>query len=227
MSLRRSTVALWIALLSAPACKPSGASGGETSPPVFAAAIEARDAIGVYEALEGLIAAEKDSRDDRQLAYDAILGWDDGSAAYAFARAALAGRLVEKRGLQASDLVAEVEAYALRCRAQEPDFREGAATRMLGTLYVLAPGRFLKQGDSEKGLEILEGEVAAHPERVVGRLRLAEAYIALGEVDPALPHLCAAIAGEAQLGAEERRLLRRLIADAGGDAALGCGGAAA
>ena len=41
----------------------------------------------------------------------------------------------------------------------------------------------IKHGDSETGLELLEAEVKAHPERLVSQLRLAEAYIALG--DPA------------------------------------------
>ncbi|MBK8264154.1 MAG: hypothetical protein IPK80_22800 [Nannocystis sp.] len=215
---------LGVGLCVASACKHSSTeASGEAAPPAFAAAVTAKDPIAVYEALERLIGEQRDSRDDRQFAYDSIQSWsDDGSPAYAFARAAVAGRLVEKRGLQAGELVAEVESYIRRCRESEPDFREGAATRMLGTLYVLAPARLLKHGDSEAGLELLEAEVMAHPERLEGHLRLAEAYVAFGESDPAMPHLCAALAGEARLGADDRRLLARLIADAGGAAALGC-----
>ncbi len=223
----RKFAALLLGALLVTACKPStGGGGAESVPPTFQAAVAAHDAVAVYQALESLIDAEKDSREDRQFAYDTIQGWDDGSPAYAFARAAIAGRLVEKRGLQAGELVAEVESYCMRARAADPDFREGAATRMLGTLYVLAPGRLLKHGDSEKGLELLEGEAKAHPDRVEGRLRVAEAYIAFGEVESALPHLCAAIAGEQGLGAGDRRLLKRLIDDAGGESALGCAGGA-
>lgn len=227
MGPRKFAALLFGALVVVTACKPSTSGGAaESVPPTFQAAVAAHDALAVSQALESLIDAEKDSREDRQFAYDTIQGWDDGSPAYAFARAAIAGRLVEKRGLQAGDLVAEVESYCMRARAADPDYREGAATRMLGTLYVLAPGRLLKHGDSEKGLEILEGEAEAHPERVEGRLRLAEAYIAFGEAEPAFPHLCAAIAGESKLGAGDRRLLKRLIDDAGGEAALGCAGGA-
>lgn len=220
-AMRRWILAAFVAV-SAAGCRPKA----DTHNPNFAAAAEKRDPIAVYEALEALIDAQKDTKADREDAYALVQGWDDGSAAYAFARAAIAGRLAENRGLQAGGLVGEAEAYARRAREKEPDFREGSATRMLGTLYVLAPSRLLKHGDSEAGLELLEKEAAAHPERLVGRLRLAEAYLALGDPDPAKEHLCAAKKGEASLGAGDRRLLAKLVEDAGGQDELGCGGAA-
>jgi hypothetical protein len=202
-------------------------SSGTTNNPNFAAAAEQRDAIAVYEALEALVDAQKDTKQDREDAYAMIEGWDDGSRAYAFARAAIAGRLAENRGLQAGGLVTEAESYARRCREKEPDFREGSATRLLGTLYVLAPSRLLKHGDSETGLSLLEDEVKAHPDRLISRLRLAEAFIALGDPDPSREHLCVVKQGEAQLSAGDKRLLAKLIGEVGGEEELGCKPAAA
>lgn len=215
--MRRWTLA--VAFVALAACRPQG----PVDNPVFAEASEARDPIAVYEALEALIEAQKDTKGDREDAYAVISGLaDDGSAAYAFARAAIAGRLAENRGLQAGGLVTEAETYARRVREKEPDFRDGAATRMLGTLYVLAPSRLVKHGDSETGLELLEKEVEAHPGRPVSRLRLAEAYIALSDPDPAKEHLCAVKAAEGELGAGDRRLLAKLIEESGGAEALAC-----
>jgi tetratricopeptide (TPR) repeat protein len=214
----RSTL-LAAVLVALAGCRPHGTVNN----PTFAASAEARDPIAVYEALEALIDAEKDTKADREDAYAVISSWEEETPAYAFARAAIAGRLAENRGLQAGGLVTEAEAYARKAREMEPDFREGSATRMLGTLYILAPSRLLKHGDSETGLEMLEEEVEAHPGRPVSRLRLAEGYIALGDPDPAKEHLCAAKAAESELGAGDRRLLAKLIEESGGVDALGCG----
>jgi len=190
-------------------CKPTAAV---TTNPAFA---DAKTPITVYERLESLIDAGKDSKKDREDAYRHVQTLDDGTPAYFFARAAIAGRLAEKRGAEAGLLVTEAEDYARRARAVEPDFLDGSATRLLGSLYVLAPGRLLRHGDSETGLELLEGEAKAHPDRLVSRLRLAEAYIALNDPDPATEHLCAVQAGEASLSNGDKKLLAKLVADAG------------
>lgn len=205
---RTLLVAALVVAAAALACKPKA----DLNNPSFA---EARSAVEVYERLEALIDAQKDSKQDREDAYALVVQRADSSADYYFARAAVAGRLAENRGLQALGLVTEAEDYARRVRAIEPDYREGAATRMLGTLYVLAPPSLVKHGDSETGLELLEVEVQAHPERLTSRLRLAEAYIALGDPEPAKEHLCVVQRGEAQLSAGDRRLLAKLLADAG------------
>lgn len=200
--------AVLAAALAGPGCKPKA----NLNNPAF---VETRSAIEVYERLEALIDAQKDGKQDREDAYALVVDRAESTAAYYFARAAVAGRLAENRGLQAMGLVTEAEDYARRARAIDPDFREGSATRMLGTLYVLAPPSLLAHGDSEDGLELLENEVKAHPERLISRLRLAEAYIALGDPDPGKEHLCVVQRGEAQLSAGDRRLLAKLLADAG------------
>ena len=206
--MRTVLAAVLVAALAGPGCKPKA----NLNNPSFA---DTRSAIEVYERLEALIDAQKDGKQDREDAYALVIERADTSPEYYFARAAVAGRLAENRGLQAMGLVAEAEDYARRVRAIDPDFRAGAATRMLGTLYVLAPPSLVEHGDSEDGLELLEGEVQTHPDRLISRLRLAEAYIALGDPDPGKEHLCVVQRGESQLSAGDRRLLAKLIADAG------------
>ncbi|MBZ5713315.1 tetratricopeptide repeat protein [Nannocystis pusilla] len=206
------------ALLALAACRPHGNAAN----PKFAAAAEGRDPLAVYEALEAQIDAGTATKQDREDAYALITSWEEDTAAYAFARAAIAGRLAENRGAQAGGLVTEAEAYARKAREKEPDFREGAATQLLGSLYVAAPSRLLKHGDSETGIELLEQEVEAHPGRVVAQLRLASGYITLGDQDSAKEPLCAAKGAEDRLGAGDRRLLAKLIEEAGGAEALAC-----
>lgn len=202
-------VAVLAAALAGVGCKPTAAV---TTNPAFA---DAKSPIDVYQRLEARIDEGKDSKKDREDAYRHVQTLDDGTPGYFFARAAIAGRLAEKRGAEAGLLVTEAEDYARRARAVDPDFLDGSATRLLGSLYVLAPGRLLRHGDSESGLELLENEVKAHPDRLIGRLRLAEAYIALNDPDPATEHLCAVQAGEATLSNGDKKLLAKLVADVG------------
>jgi hypothetical protein len=208
-------VTLTAALAIVGACKPKG-----TVDPSIAE-VEA-DAVAVHEALEQRIAAGGGSEAERASALEkARVAPDDGSAAYAYARAAVAGRMAEERGLQALDLLDEISDWSSRSIERDPKFSGMAATRMLGTLHVLA-GRHFKGGDSEHGLELLEQVLEAHPDAVVNHLRVAEAYVALGDPEPAFERLCVSLAGRAQLTTEEQRLLDALVADAGGAEVLGC-----
>jgi hypothetical protein len=183
--------------------------------PELTAAADRHDALAVSDALEALIDAQQDTLADRQYAYDAVHVDQEDTAPVLYARAAVTGRLVQRKGLLGAHLVPEIERCARRSRDLDPDFRDGAATRLLGTLYVLAPAAVLQHGDSEAGLELLEGLARRHPEAVENDLRLAEAYIALGDPVPAVPHLCRCLAHEAELHADDQRLLRQLVKDAG------------
>lgn len=181
------------------------------------------DPVAVYEALERDIG---DGRDSEQARVDALArverSPDDGTAAYAFVRAALLGRVAELRGADAGKLVTSAEQWARKSLERDPSYRDQAATAMLGSLYVMAPGRLLEHGDSESGLEMLEQLVAAAPARIDLHLRLAQAYLHLGDDDGARPELCASLAGREQLRGDERKLLDALVGDAGGAAALAC-----
>ncbi len=178
-------------------------------------AVGENDALAIADALEALIAAGLDTKADRDYAYRAVRTRPVDTAAYCYARAVVTGRLVQQKGLLGADKVGEVEHYARRSRQLDPNFRDGAATRMLGTLYVVAPAALLKHGDSETGVELLEELTEKRPDVLENHLRLAEAYIALGDHDPAKEHLCIAAAGKARLRLDDQALLNQLFKDAG------------
>jgi len=181
------------------------------------------DPVAVYDALETEIAAATDSEQERVDALAQVeRAADDGTAGYAFVRAALNGRVAELRGANAGRLVTEAEGWARKSLERDAKYRDGAATQMLGSLYVMAPARLLEHGDSETGLEMLEGLVEAQPSAPRYRLRLAQAYLHLGDDDAAKPHLCASLPARAELRGDEQTLLDKLVQDAGGAAGLGC-----
>jgi hypothetical protein len=194
-------------------------SGCVSRPPVvnpaLVAAAEQGDALVTADALEALIEHGADTPADREFAYAAVQKNVQDTAAYAFARASVTGRLVQQRGLRGAQLVGEVEEWALRSRQLDPGFRDGAATRLLGTLYVIAPATFLDRGDSEHGVELLEQLVQERPDVVENQLRLAEAYISLGDPDPAAPHLCVCLARREALRHDDQELLDQLVKTAG------------
>ncbi len=209
-------LALW--LVGCP--KPPGSADVD---PAIAHAAASADALEVYQQLETLIASGADTEDDRQFALQRVEKiQDDGTAAYAFARAALLGRVAELRGLRAGKLVTDVERYALLSIERDPLFFAKAATRMLGSLYVMAPARLVEHGDSEDGLELLEQLAREHPDEVLNHLRAAEAFIHLGDAEPALAYLCTTLSVREALRSDDRALLERLIADVGGSETLQC-----
>lgn len=175
--------------------------------------VEAVDALALSDALEALIAEGRDTPVDREAAYDELPRFTERNAAYYFARAAITGRLVQQRGLRVANLVEDVEHAAMKSVKLDPTFRDGAAKRLLGTLYVIAPAALLKHGNSEAGLEILEALTEEHPDTMENHLRLAEAYISLGDPEPACPHLRRCINEMASLRPDEQRLLEQLFSD--------------
>ncbi|MEE9385300.1 MAG: tetratricopeptide repeat protein [Nannocystaceae bacterium] len=170
------------------------------------------DVLAIQARLEAHISSGAASEEDRERAYARVQVPDDGTAAYAFARAAVAGRVAEVRGLSATKLVRETEAYARLSLDRDPEFRRGAARRMLGTLYVMAPN-LVRHGDSEDGLELLERQVDRYPDDPANHLRLAEGYLALGDPEAARQPLCQAAMNmrRSERTAEQQRLLRQLL----------------
>lgn len=206
---------LVLALLACTAVSCATGQGGSVHAELESA-VGANDALAISDALEKLIATGADTPADRQLAYDSICNDHVDTAPATFARAAVTGRLVQQRGLLGADLVDDVERSAMRSRELDLGFRDGAATRLLGTLYVIAPATFLEHGDSERGLELLEGLVEARPDIPENQLRLAEAYIALRDPMPAQPHLCRALEARDALRWDDQALLDRLVESVGG-----------
>lgn len=209
--MRAPQLLLAAALLALPAC-----NGKVVEPHTqLVAAAAKNNGLALSDALEALIAAGQDTPEDRAYAYEKVKAYEENTAAYAFARAAVTGRLVQQKGLLAANLVSEVERFARQSRDLDPNFRDGAATRMLGTLYVIAPASLLQHGDSERGLELLEQQVKERPAILENHLRLAEAYVALGDAEPARPHLCRCLAGKSALRRDDQKLLAQLMVDAG------------
>jgi len=211
--VRRSAVAALFALAVLAGC--TAARPVRPAHPELVALVEDGDALALSDALEALIAAGLATLADRQYAWAIVRTQHADTAAAAFARAAITGRVVQEQGLRAAKLVADVEEYARRSRALDPHFRDGAATRLLGTLYVIAPATLLDHGDSETGLQLLEQLTAQHPDVPENHLRLAEAYVTLRDHDPARPHLCFCLARRTALRPDEQALLRGLIEEAG------------
>jgi len=181
------------------------------------------DCLAVSDELEALIEAGTDTSDARAAAYDKVRQAPCEGVGQSFGRAAVTGRIVQQKGLLAANLVRDVEFYARRSRDLEPGFRDFASTRMLGTLYVLAPAALLKHGDSETGLEMLETLAHDHPTVPENHLRLAEAYVSLGDNASARPHVCDTLAVRTKLRRDDQNLLNQLFAQlTAGGKSLGC-----
>ncbi len=183
--------------------------------PELAAVAQRGDTLALSDALEALIAEGQDTPADRAYAYSVVRKQEPNTAAAAYARASITGRLVQDRGLRAATLIRDVERYGLRSRELDPNFRDGAAALLLGKLYVMAPTTLLKHGDSETGLELLEEITTAHPDKPENHLRLAEAYVTLHDPEPAGPHVCFCLAHRAVLRPDDQQLLQGLLDEAG------------
>jgi hypothetical protein len=208
--------------LTGMACQHRPPPQHEVAPEVADATMR-QDALAVYEELEALIAQGRDSDKDRVFAHDRVKALpDDQSPEYAFARGALAGRVAELRGIKAGGLVGEAEHWARQSLERDPTWNGAAATRMLGTLYVKAPSRLVQHGDSEEGLEMLEMLAEQRPEDPRNHLRLAEAYVHLGDREPAVAPLCKVLPDRAQLRPDEQRLVDSLVDELGGTQTLAC-----
>ena len=170
--------------------------------------------LALADALEEKIERGVDTPELRHAAHERASGLAVKSAEDALGRAILAGRLAQLKGLSAPGLVREVERYARLSAELDPTLRYGAAWRILGTLYVMAPAALVEHGDSETGLELLEQAVRKWPDHPENHLRLAEAYLSLGDAEPAPPHLCFCRAHRAELRRDDQRLLDELSEEA-------------
>jgi hypothetical protein len=171
-------------------------------------------AIELSDALEALIATDKATVEDRAFTYSVLSQDAPATAADALARAMAAARMAQLQGIDVADHIAEVEVYARQSAKMNPNFRDGAALRTLGTLYVLAPGGMTRRGDAEKGLEILQTTASKWPNDLQNRLRLAEAFVTLDEVEAARKHLCWCLGHIDAFRPDEQAFLRLLVEDA-------------
>lgn len=181
-----------------------------TAPAVAVNRVQQQTVLEIADQLEQRIAAGTDTDSERHAAYERVAKREIDSAEDALGRAMLAGRLAQISGLSAPSLIAEVERYARLSAKLDDTLRDGAALRLLGTLYVMAPAAMLQHGDSEVGLELLEGVVKRWPKRPENQLRLAEAYVALGEPERARHPLCYCSTHRQELRPDQQKLLDQL-----------------
>jgi hypothetical protein len=204
-------------VLAATSCRPGRAPPSSQVHSDLAAA-SSEDALTLADTLERLVESGAAGEGERRFAYDRIQGRPMATAADALGHAQIIGRLAQTQGLAAKGLVAKIEAAARRSMELDPKFRNGAAQRLLGSLYVKAPARLLEHGDSETGLELLEELAEQYPRDAQTRLRVAEAYVALSDPEPAQPHLCFAKQHSSELRSDHAALLKELFKEAEFDA---------
>jgi hypothetical protein len=161
--------------------------------------------------LEAWVDEGRATPESRQIAYDrGKRTCDDGTAAYALARALLASRLAEVKGMRGLSLVREAESFARISMKRDPDWREGEAQRLLGSLLALA-GAYVPQFEVEEGIELLEGLCAKYPQTPANTMRLSEALISAGDFESASSPLCATWLRRSGLRPSERRTLAAML----------------
>ncbi|MFO0617305.1 MAG: hypothetical protein U0414_32210 [Polyangiaceae bacterium] len=210
-----SSILAWALLFGAPSL---AACSSATLRPELSS--NAATALALSDALEELIAQGKATEADRDAAYELVKMLPAETAGDAFGHAAITGRVAELKGAGSlfsvdhnpTSLLGEAEHYALLSRQKDSAFRDGAATRMLGSLYCLAPADMGIHGNCEDdGLPLLEGLVKDRPDLAVNQLRLAEAYIAQDDKESARVPICAAREARASLRQDDQGLLDKLL----------------
>ena len=100
---------------------------------------------------------------------------ENGMAHYLVAY--LAGLEAENDPLNGLKLVTVIECEALSAARLTPQLDHGGPDRMLGELYLRAPGPPVSIGDLEKALHHYHRAVTRYPDFLENRLGLAEAYL--------------------------------------------------
>jgi tetratricopeptide (TPR) repeat protein len=181
----------------------------------FMNSVKKGTAIQIYDQLEALVANGDDTKADRKVAYRAIRDKNENTAEFQFAWAGIAGRYVQYKGLLAANLLKDIEKHARKSLELDPNFRNGAAKRILGAMYVAAPSNLVEHGDSEVGLEMLEELVKQYPDDPENHFFLGEAYITLNDPAHAVPHLCYCLSVKSKMRKDEQLALANLFSDAG------------
>lgn len=143
--------------------------------------------IGLILARCSLMKADFEGKSDRRTqlceqGYEAARrvsrGADDAQAAYL--QAVNLGLYVQAKGLTAVGRLTELVAL-LKTAEKQPQIDEGGPWRVLGLLYVKAPGWPVGPGDLDRGLELLKKATDSYPEHPLNHLFYAEALSADGQ----------------------------------------------
>jgi hypothetical protein len=129
-----------------------------------------------------------DIRRGRRLAETAVETWPESGLAH-YLLAWLAGLEAEAVPLKGLDLVTVIEREAQAAAGLEPAVDHGGPDRMLGELYLQAPGFPVSVGDSELAVEHFCKAVAQDPLFAENRLGLTEALLAEEETAAACAEL--------------------------------------
>jgi tetratricopeptide (TPR) repeat protein len=108
----------------------------------------------------------------------AALPADDAEAAYLYA--VNLGLFLRARGMMAVGRLSELVAR-LKVAQAMPTLDDGGPLRVLGLLYVKAPGWPIGPGDLDAALEILHRAVREYPDHPLNHLYLAYALVDAGE----------------------------------------------
>ena len=144
-------------------------------------------AVGLALARCTHLAADSETDDARIIALSeegmaaltrASLAADDAEAAYVYALNL--GLYVRARGMTAVGRLSELVAR-LRLAGQQPALDEGGPLRVLGLLYVKAPGWPMGPGDLEAALDLLRRGVRDFPDHPLNHLYLAYALVDAGQ----------------------------------------------
>ncbi len=142
-----------------------------------------------------------DARRGRAAAETAVRKLPDSGLAHYLA-AYLAGLVAERAPLRGLGLVPSIEREAARAADLDPGVDRGGPDRMLGELYLRAPGPPLSVGNPEKAVRHYRRAVAVAPAAPENRVGLAEALLARDETDEACRELRTVQAGLAPAAGE-------------------------
>ncbi len=129
-----------------------------------------------------------DIRRGRRMAEAAVEAWPESGLAH-YLLAWLVGLEAEAVPLKGLELVTVIEREAQTAAGLEPVVDHGGPDRMLGELYLRAPGFPVSIGDSELAVEHFRKAVAQDPLFAENRLGLAEALLADGDTAGACAEL--------------------------------------
>ncbi len=112
-----------------------------------------------------------------------------GSGLAHYLAAYLTGLVAERAPLRGLALVPVIEREAQRAAELDPGVDRGGPDRMLGELYLRAPGSPFSVGNRDKAVRHYQRAVAAEPAAAENRLGLAEALLAGDRTDEACGEL--------------------------------------
>lgn len=161
---------------------------------------------GEEEKSEGLADAER----GRKAAGIAVAKLP-GSAPAHYLAAYLAGLEADRAPLRGLRLVPVIEREAVRAAELDPAVDRGGPDRMLGELYLRAPGFPISVGDSKKSVAHYRRALAHAPGEPENRLGLAEALLEEEDLAGACGEIRALVEGASPAGPGPRRRAMELF----------------